>query len=83
MEQKLGEVIHFYPKVNAAAILLTDGDLAVGDVIRISGHGMEFEQRVESLELDRQPVQRIAKGCVAAIKVVEKVRPGAIVCKIG
>jgi len=82
-EKKVGEVVHFYPKAGAVAVLLTDGGLSVGDAIRISGQGVEFEQRIESLQLDGRPVQAVEQGRVVGIKVVERARPGAIVYRIG
>jgi len=34
-EKKIGVVTHYFGKIGVAAILITDGDLHVGDTIRV------------------------------------------------
>ncbi len=68
-EEKIGTVTDYYTKIGVAAIHLTDGDLSVGDQIRIRGHTTDFTQPAESLQVEHQSVQRAERGSAAAVKV--------------
>lgn len=81
-EQKVGVVVHYFPRASAAAVELTEGELSVGDTIRIRGHGSDFEQTVESMQLENVPITHAEKGQTIGIKVNEKVRPKAEVFKV-
>jgi putative protease len=73
-EQKVGTVIDYYGKIGVAAILLTDGELGVGDLIRVKGHTTDFTQTVDSLQIEHQAVERAGRGSQAAVKVRERAR---------
>jgi len=73
-ERKLGAVIDYYTKVGVAAIRLTDGDLRLGDTIRIRGHTTDLTQRVESLQVEHGQVAHAERGSEVAVKVRERVR---------
>lgn len=74
-EEKVGTVTAYYTKIGVAAIHLTDGDLRVGDQIRIRGHTTDFSQPVESLQLEHRSVQQAERGSEVALKVRERARP--------
>lgn len=73
-EVEIGSVIEYFAKPSVAAIEMTAGSLAVGDTIRIKGATTDFEQRIESMEIDRKPVTAVSKGQSVGIKVKERVR---------
>lgn len=73
-EEKIGVVAGYYSKIGVAAIRLTDGDLRVGDQVRIRGHTTDFTQPVESMELEHQRVERAERGAEVAVRVRERVR---------
>jgi putative protease len=73
-EIAVGRVTHYYGKVGAAVIEIQAGDLRVGDTIRIRGKTTDFSQQVESMEVDRKPVQSAGPGQLVGIKVRERVR---------
>ncbi len=73
-EEKVGTVTGYYAKIGVAAIHLTEGDLRVGDQIRIRGHTTDFSQRVESLQVEHQSVQQAERGSEVALKVLDRVR---------
>ena len=73
-EKEVGEVSIFFAQVEVAAIKLT-GKLKVGDKIRIRGHTTDFEQAVDSIQIDRKPVTEARKGDEIGIKVKDRVRP--------
>jgi putative protease len=78
MEQTIGQVTHYYTRLGVAVLELKDA-LKVGDEIHILGHTTNFNQRVESLEIEHQQVQAVEPGAEVALKVVEKARRGDVV----
>lgn len=74
MEEKVGTVTGYFAHIGVAVVQLTDGELRVGDQIRIRGHTTDFVQPVESLEVDHQAVERAERGNEVALKVRERVR---------
>lgn len=82
MEEKpIGKITHYYSNLGVAIVELS-GPLAVGDRIKIKGATSDFEQDVNSMQIDREPIQKAKKGDVVGLKVSEKVREGDEVYKI-
>lgn len=77
MAKIVGKVSHFFDKIGVAALLLT-GSLAMGDTVKIG----ELTQVVNSMQIDRQPVEKAKKGDDVAIKVDQKVKEGEEVEKV-
>ena len=73
-EQKIGVVIHYWTHIHVAGIHLTEGELRVGDTIRIKGHTSDFTQKVESMQLDNQAVETAGIGQDVGIRVAEYTR---------
>ncbi|MFQ5898277.1 MAG: hypothetical protein ACE5JN_08530 [Candidatus Methylomirabilia bacterium] len=73
-EEKVGSIIGYYARIGVAVIHLTDGDLRIGDQIRVHGDTTDFTQAVESLQVEHQPVQQAQRGTQVALKVRERVR---------
>ena len=82
VEEKIGVVEHFFNKVSVAAIKITSGELKVGDTIHIVGASTDFTQKIDSMELDRVPVESVKTGADVGIKVKERVREHDVVYKI-
>jgi translation elongation factor EF-Tu-like GTPase len=80
-EKEIGEVSDFFAHVNAAAIKLS-GALKVGDKIKVKGGEVEFEQIVESIQIDRKPVEAAKKGQEVGILLKDKARKGYKVFKV-
>lgn len=79
--EKIGEVTHFYDNISVAVIALNE-DLSVGDTVQFSRNGEElFEQQVESMEIDEQPVDAAMAGDEVAIKVEDEVKEGTDVSR--
>lgn len=79
-EKRIGKVASYFSQVEVAAIDL-EGPLAVGDTVHIKGTTTDFAQKVESMQIDRKPVQKAKKGQSIGIKVAERVRPNDLVYK--
>ena len=82
VEEKIGVVEHFFTNVSVAAIKITDGELKIGDTIHIVGAHTDFTQKIESMEIDRNPVQSVKSGDDVGIKVKDRVREHDIVYKL-
>jgi len=77
----IGKVTHYFSKINVAVIELTD-TLKVGDTIRIVGGETDFEQSVDSMEVEHKKVETAKAGESIGLKVDQKVREGYKVYKI-
>ncbi len=73
-EELVGSVTLFFAKPCVAAIEITSGSLSVGDTIKIKGSTTDFEQKVESMEIDRTPVTSAGAGQSVGVKVKDRVR---------
>jgi putative protease len=82
MEEEIGRVTHFFPKIGVAMIEITAGSLKVGETIRVKGHTSDFTQTVESLQQEHLSVPEVKQGVSAGMKVNEHVREGDRVYKI-
>ena len=73
-EKEIGKVSSYFSHVSVAAIKLT-GTLKVGDKIHIKGHTTDFEVDVDSMQIEKESMEKAKKGDHIGIKVPEKVRP--------
>lgn len=77
---EIGKVTHFFTKINVAVIELTL-PLSVGDRILIKGPSTDFEQNVNSMQIDRKDIQRAEGGQSIGLKVVKPARERDVVYK--
>lgn len=80
--EEIGKIIHYFANIGVAVIEITGGDLRVGDRIRISGHTTDFEQAIESMEIERKRVDFASPFQSVAIKVDGQVRENDEVFKV-
>ncbi len=73
MERLIGRVTHYYGKAGVAAIELED-TLRVGDRIRIKGHTSDWDQVVESMQIEGGGTGQGERGQTVGIKVPEHAR---------
>lgn len=78
---EIGRVTHYFTKISVAVVELS-ASLAVGDRIRIKGPTTNFEQVVESMQIEHNNVERAEAGQSIGLKVKERVRERDIVYKI-
>jgi hypothetical protein len=77
---EIGHISHFFPKINVAVLNLTL-PLTVGDRILIKGPFTDFDQIVESMQIDRAPIQRGEGGQSIGLKVTQPVKEKDVVYK--
>ena len=77
---EVGQVTHFFSKINVAVIELK-AVLSVGDTIAIKGPTTDFEQRIESMQIEHENVQKAEPGQSIGLKVMQRVRETDMVYK--
>ncbi len=80
-EKLIGKISHFFNKISVGIIELID-ELKMGDKIHIKGSGTDFEQNVDSMQVEHQDVPAAKQGDAVGLKVAEKVKEGDEVYKI-
>ncbi len=81
-KEKIGKVFTYFSKAGVAGIKLTDGSLSVGDTISIEGATTNFEQKLDSMQIDNDTVESAGPGQSVGIRVKDRVRPNDVVYKI-
>ena len=70
---KIGRVTHFFLKISVAVIELT-APLSIGDTIVFKGPNTDFEQVVDSMQIEHKNVERAEAGQSIGLKVMQRVR---------
>lgn len=74
MEKEIGKVIHFWGHISVAGIDITKGELKVGDTIHIKGHTTDFTQKVDSIHIEENAIEKAKIGDSIGVRVKEHVR---------
>lgn len=82
-EKLIGKVTHYFTNIGVAVIEITSGGLSAGDKIRIKGATSDFEQTVDSMQIEHENVEKAKKGQSIGLKVDQQAREGDEVFKIG
>lgn len=77
---EVGRITHFFSKIDVAVIELKAA-LSVGDTIAIKGPTTDFEQNVDSMQIEHKNVQRAEAGQSVGMKVMQRVRETDVVYK--
>jgi putative protease len=73
-ETKIGTVTHYFGHLHVAGVAITDGELRIGDTIHIKGHTSDFQQKVESMQIEHQAVEIAKPGDQIGLLVTEHAR---------
>jgi putative protease len=79
--RQVGKVIHYFDRAMVAVIRLED-NLSVGDSVKFVHGDSEFTQTIDSMEVEHEKIQSAKKGDEVAVKVEQKTREGARVCRV-
>jgi len=77
---QIGHITHFFPKIFVAVIEL-EKPLKVGDTIAVKGPTTDFEQKVDSMQIEHKNVEKAEAGQSIGLKVAERVRETDVVYK--
>jgi putative protease len=81
IKKDIGMVVNYYQKVEAAEIRLWE-NLELREEIIIQGNKTgSISMKVESMQVNGKPIEKISKGQNVAVHVKEKVRPNDTVYK--
>lgn len=80
-EKEIGKITHYFSHINVGIIELKDS-LKVGERIHIKGHSEDFEQTIESMQMEHAAVNEANAGDSVGIKVSGKVHENDLVYKI-
>lgn len=81
-ETKIGVVTHYFGKIRVAAVEITEGELRVGDTIHFKGHTSDFNQTVDSMQIEHGSVDVVRAGQSVGLKVREHAREHDEVFKV-
>ncbi len=76
--EKVGEVTHYFTRIGVAVVDVT-APIKIGDMIAIKGMTTNFEQTVESMQIEKEDIKEAKPGDDIGMKVVDRVRKGDIV----
>lgn len=79
--KELGKVIHYFDKIQVMVIAL-NGSIKVGDKIKIKRGDEEFEETINSMQINHQDVGSAGKGQEVAIKISRPTKDGALVYRV-
>lgn len=74
-EKPIGIVTHYFSKVGVAVVKLS-APLKIGDKIKLKRGDEEFEQIVQSMQVDHKNLEEAKKGEEIGLKVDHKVKEG-------
>ena len=77
---EIGHVTHFFSKISVAVVELTL-PLSVGDRILVKGPSTDFEQTVESMQIEGKSFPRVEGGQIIGLKVVLPAKEKDVVYK--
>lgn len=80
-EKQVGLVAHYYTKLGVAIVELSD-TLNVGDTIHIKGATTDFNQKIESMQIEHNSVEKAERGQSIGLKVQDHVREHDAVYKV-
>ena len=77
----VGKVTHYFKKINVVIVKISD-ELSVGDEILIKGNETNFKQKVESMQMEHQNIDKAVSGDEIGLKVVDVAREKDSVFKL-
>ncbi len=75
-ENLVGEITHFFSKIQVVVIKMTAGSIQVGNRIHVKGAKTNFVQTVQSLQIESVDVKTAQKGQLVGLKVIRKAKEG-------
>ena len=80
--ERIGVVTHYFSHLSVAVVKLEAATLRVGDIIHVRGHTTDFEQRVDSIQVNHADVQEVGPNDDFGLKVREHAREHDVVYKV-
>ena len=81
-EEEVGIITHYFGHLSVAAIKITKKELKVGDKIHFKGHTTDFEQVLDSIQIEHETVEKAVAGQTIGLKTKDRVREHDLVFKV-
>ncbi len=78
----VGEITHYFSKIQVVVLKITQGKIAIGDSILLKGKKNNFKQKVKSLQVESLDVKSAKKGQLVGLHVDKKTDVGDQVFKL-
>ncbi len=75
-EIEIGTIQDYFAKIGVAAIGVTAHGIKVGDELHFKGHTTDFNQKVDSMQVEHASVTEAGVGASVGLKVKNRVRHG-------
>ena len=79
--EEIGKIMHYYTKLGVG-ILELNKDLKKGEKIRIKGATTDFEQTIDSMQVEHKNIETAKAGDAVGLKTAGKVSEGSLVYKV-
>lgn len=79
--EKVGEVTHYFTKIGVAVVDIS-APIKVGDRIAVKGMTTNFEQTVDSMQIEGENIEEAKRGDDIGMKVADRVRKGDVVYRL-
>lgn len=76
----IGSITHYFSKIGVGVVELSKS-LKAGDTIKIFGKDTDFDQKVDSMEIDGQKIQEAKPGVAVGLKLERRAKEGCQVFK--
>ncbi len=67
-EKKIGKITHFFSKIGVGVIELSD-TLKIGETIKVVGSNHEFNQIVDSMQVEHESIEQAQAGEEVGLKL--------------
>lgn len=81
-EKKIGAITHYYGHLGVGIIKLEEEGLKLGDTLHFKGHTSDFQQTIDSMQIEHKDVQEAKVGDQVGVKLNEHVREHDEVFKV-
>jgi len=80
-EKEIGRITHYFTNIGVAVIKLS-GALSAGDKIHVKGATSDFKQKVASMQVEHEKIEKAKKGQSIGMKVNKPARENDAVFKV-
>ncbi|TRZ49525.1 MAG: hypothetical protein D4S01_08410 [Dehalococcoidia bacterium] len=81
-EKRVGVITHYFGHIGVGIIKIEAEGLKVGDTLHFKGHSTDFQQAIESMQLEHKDVQEGKVGEQLGIKLNQHAREHDEVFKV-
>ena len=70
-EELIGKITHYYDHIEVGIVEITKNPMEVGEKIHVKGSTTDFEQKIDSMQIEHEQVNKAKKGDVIGLRVVK------------